>query len=490
MRHHGFSCSSLYTVTPEQAQENLLIENADDDVVTLLEDQTSNLDGRPLSELVASLANTFELPNSTAALPNRRRVTLLVTRASVRLADGTQHDFPVPPAPLPADSGVTQPGASADIRLTMTTRQPGISALEILVVTRRAVLRPHEVQSQTVVLGSVNAQQTMPLPLKVRQQAIPIRMLYTRQDDALGQPALLTALGRAGWLLYRAAAQQGIDLDQPSPTTNATTAFIREAGTALALPGAPLLRTRFSADLVPESPNQTRYRLTASGLPLVTSVQLESAPYVWEDDAFRKREGAAADRIASKRRARIKRIAEEEQTQLDVLSRQLTAQANGWEVLTDFRKRLTERHEAVFAVAPPQAVPDGDDYIVRLAVQSRTPPILTIQAGGSYSVEDGLTADAAVTGDNYWNQTANFALHAKAGTEVQRAHFTGQITRSFNRYFRAVYSVEARIVHDPRQALGDTPHLTVEERETGVQPKISLRYDSSEGLSAALRRWT
>ena len=27
MRHHGFSCSSLYTVTPEQAQENLLIEN-------------------------------------------------------------------------------------------------------------------------------------------------------------------------------------------------------------------------------------------------------------------------------------------------------------------------------------------------------------------------------------------------------------------------------------------------------------------------------
>ena len=27
MRHHGFSCSSLYTVTPEQAQENLLIES-------------------------------------------------------------------------------------------------------------------------------------------------------------------------------------------------------------------------------------------------------------------------------------------------------------------------------------------------------------------------------------------------------------------------------------------------------------------------------
>jgi hypothetical protein len=26
MRHHGFSCSSLYTVTPEQAQENLLID--------------------------------------------------------------------------------------------------------------------------------------------------------------------------------------------------------------------------------------------------------------------------------------------------------------------------------------------------------------------------------------------------------------------------------------------------------------------------------
>jgi hypothetical protein len=26
MRHHGFSCSSLYTVTPEQAQENLLIK--------------------------------------------------------------------------------------------------------------------------------------------------------------------------------------------------------------------------------------------------------------------------------------------------------------------------------------------------------------------------------------------------------------------------------------------------------------------------------
>ena len=29
MRHHGFSCSSLYTVTPEQAQENLLIEIID-----------------------------------------------------------------------------------------------------------------------------------------------------------------------------------------------------------------------------------------------------------------------------------------------------------------------------------------------------------------------------------------------------------------------------------------------------------------------------
>ena len=26
MRHHGFSCSSLCTVTPEQAQENLLIK--------------------------------------------------------------------------------------------------------------------------------------------------------------------------------------------------------------------------------------------------------------------------------------------------------------------------------------------------------------------------------------------------------------------------------------------------------------------------------
>ena len=26
MRHHGFSCSSLYTVTPEQAQGNLLIQ--------------------------------------------------------------------------------------------------------------------------------------------------------------------------------------------------------------------------------------------------------------------------------------------------------------------------------------------------------------------------------------------------------------------------------------------------------------------------------
>src|SRR6266446_5905598 len=26
MRHHGFSCSSLYTVTPEQAQGNLLID--------------------------------------------------------------------------------------------------------------------------------------------------------------------------------------------------------------------------------------------------------------------------------------------------------------------------------------------------------------------------------------------------------------------------------------------------------------------------------
>src|SRR5439155_11832162 len=27
MRHHGFSCSSLYTVTPEQAQGNLLIDD-------------------------------------------------------------------------------------------------------------------------------------------------------------------------------------------------------------------------------------------------------------------------------------------------------------------------------------------------------------------------------------------------------------------------------------------------------------------------------
>ncbi len=29
MRHHGFSCSSLYTVTPEQAQGNLLIEQTE-----------------------------------------------------------------------------------------------------------------------------------------------------------------------------------------------------------------------------------------------------------------------------------------------------------------------------------------------------------------------------------------------------------------------------------------------------------------------------
>lgn len=211
------------------------IANADDDIMTLLEDQTVNLDGHPLSALIASLSNTF-------ALSNKRQVTLLVTKASVRLANGNQRDFPVPPAPLPADSGVTQLGASADITLTMTTQQPGISALEILVVTRRAVLYPQEVQSQIVALGNVNVQQIMPLPLHVRQQAIPIRMLYTRQDDALGQPALLTALGRAGWLLYRAAAQQGIDLEQPSPTTNATTAFIRDAGMALALPGAPTAR--------------------------------------------------------------------------------------------------------------------------------------------------------------------------------------------------------------------------------------------------------
>jgi outer membrane protein assembly factor BamA len=215
-------------------------------------------------------------------------------------------------------------------------------------------------------------------------------------------------------------------------------------------------------------------------------LQLESAPYVWEDDVFRRRDGAAAERIASKRRDRIKRIAEAEQTRLDMLSRQLTAQANGWEALTDFRDTLTERHQAVLAVAPPQAVPDGDDYIVRLVVQSRTPPILTIRAGGSYSVEDGLTADAAVTGDNYWDQTANFALQGQAGTEVQRARLMGQITRSFSRYFRTVYSVEGWIFHDHRQALGDTPHLTVDERETGLQPKISLRYDSAEGLSAAL----
>ncbi len=33
MRHHGFSCSSLYTVTPEQAQENLLIENENNHVL-------------------------------------------------------------------------------------------------------------------------------------------------------------------------------------------------------------------------------------------------------------------------------------------------------------------------------------------------------------------------------------------------------------------------------------------------------------------------
>src|SRR6266545_7495847 len=33
MRHHGFSCSSLYTVTPEQAQENLLI----DDIASLID---------------------------------------------------------------------------------------------------------------------------------------------------------------------------------------------------------------------------------------------------------------------------------------------------------------------------------------------------------------------------------------------------------------------------------------------------------------------
>src|SRR6266700_344555 len=34
MRHHGFSCSSLYTVTPEQAQWNLLIEDLLTDVDT------------------------------------------------------------------------------------------------------------------------------------------------------------------------------------------------------------------------------------------------------------------------------------------------------------------------------------------------------------------------------------------------------------------------------------------------------------------------
>jgi len=41
MRHHGFSCSALYTVTPEQAQENLLIHNARDESAVVLEDSPS-----------------------------------------------------------------------------------------------------------------------------------------------------------------------------------------------------------------------------------------------------------------------------------------------------------------------------------------------------------------------------------------------------------------------------------------------------------------
>ncbi len=47
MRHHGFSCSSLYTVTPEQAQENLLIDD---------------FEGEGYAELISRFAAPLPLP--------------------------------------------------------------------------------------------------------------------------------------------------------------------------------------------------------------------------------------------------------------------------------------------------------------------------------------------------------------------------------------------------------------------------------------------
>jgi len=447
------------------------IQTADNDIRSSVATTVSSLDESSLGDVTASLFGNIEHLDRPILIERSR------TRCRVRLPDGSENVFPAEPAaPGPAQSGVTQEGVRAQIALEFETARPVVQQIEIEVTTQRASRNLQQALTTQRTLGEVNAEQgNAALDLSAEARSILVTLRYASDDMQGDEQGLRVALGRAGWLLYHTARENcmGVDLSEPSEATRGV--IIEKAEEGLALPDGQRSSRVFVLPEQTDVQGHFRYKLGITDLRLVSDVKVVSLPYPWEDDEFRKREGQAAELIAGKRVARLEEIAKLYQEEVATLRKIRVLTAADLETL---RVKLRADRD-VLSIRQPETMDNGDDYAVTLPVIIRDPPVLTVSAGGSYSAENGATADATVIGANYLHQRASFSANLKLGNHVQRGNVTGQIEQPIDGHVHAIYGLEGRIFRNTKQILDEEQFDSVEERESGIRPKIGMRYDSS-----------
>jgi hypothetical protein len=451
------------------------VQTPDDDMRISMVTTVSVSDLLSLGELKSSL-----ISNVSHLRGRRINVDAGKTSFRVHLADGSEKVFRGGDGPpVPQQSGVNQEGVRAKIVVDFATTGPIIQQLDITVITLRASRNLGEILEESRKLGDVNTEQgSASIELSTEAQSIIIKMQYTPADIGNDKASLTAALGRSGWLIYRAAQENCIGINHPEPSDAVRRKFVEKAEGDLALPNG---QNTCRVSISPQQPGTDKplgYLLVADHLRLVSDVKPVSLPYPWEDDGFKNREGKAAELIATKRILRFQEVIQQYQGKVDEAKKLRVGTAAGWKNIEDLR--VTISHDSdVFSVKQPEVVPDGDDMVIKLPVVIRDPEVLTLSAGGSYSPENGATADLAVTGKNYLHQWANFSGKIKLGNQLQSGTASGNIVQPIGGNFQAMYSLEGRLYRNTGQLLGNDKLGSIEDRETGILPKVGMRYDSS-----------
>jgi hypothetical protein len=459
----------------------IIVHINDSDVQKSVEESIGSSDNNCLSDFIQTLIDGADFIGKPIKLDSIR---LVVTVGSVQKTvtnDAAQL--------RPENFGVTRSDVRCQITLTFAVSVPPAKTMKIVISTQSAKANPSSVLSKSTTLGEVNGTMgSNVLTLTDTEKDILIEMRGTEQDrqvtpltgapETISQEELFQALGRAGWLVFRAAGKRNIKLGGDFPPVSDIETLKLDLPNIFAVPGEGGTRSKMKANII-ASQEMGDLIFSVEGIPLVSGIGMSSLPYVLENDDSYHLRGQTAIKVAQKREARLRDLAGNYRDRLNALGRMLIPTVDDWKsTITKLREDIF-KDAKVFRVDTAVKIDTPSGYRVVLPVQLKEPPIWEEKAGGSYNVEDGLTADASLKGANLLNQTAQVGLTFKAGSNAQKGTLSGQLTHVLNAKTRAIFNLDGRLFRDPDQLLGQSVPSGVEEQESGIRLKFGLHQDSN-----------